>query len=108
MLAAAIAACALGCASFGGTPGGIYARLAYAEATGLRVVDVPAGGAAANAGLVPGDQIVAIDGHPVRDMSYTSIVQALRGRAGTTVKLKIAHEGELRDVTVRREPYERR
>ncbi|HEY2027726.1 MAG TPA: carboxypeptidase regulatory-like domain-containing protein [Myxococcales bacterium] len=50
---------------------------------------VVAGGGAAEAGLVPGDGIVAIEGAPVGPMSFGEAVQLLRGPEGTSVTLSI-------------------
>ncbi|MEO0322627.1 MAG: PDZ domain-containing protein [Myxococcota bacterium] len=87
----------------GGAPGVIHARLAYSEARGFRVLDVPPG-PAARAGLAPEDRIVAIDGEPVRSMSYVEAVGRLRGPAGSEVTLTVVRGDEQRDVVVERAP----
>jgi carboxyl-terminal processing protease len=53
---------------------------------------------AAQAGIKPGDLILAIDGAPVSDMTLEQAVDKLRGAVGTTVKLTIRREG--------RDPFE--
>jgi carboxyl-terminal processing protease len=48
---------------------------------------------AARAGLRPGDQILAIDGHSTRDLDLAGAVERLRGPAGKQVVLRIMREG---------------
>ncbi|MFO0759021.1 MAG: S41 family peptidase [Byssovorax sp.] len=47
------------------------------------------GSPAARAGILPGDQIVAIDGRPMRGERIDKLVTLMRGPAGSTVKLTI-------------------
>src|SRR2546426_806510 len=51
----------------------------------LAVVNVVPGGGATDAGLVPGDQILAIDGTPVAGLGYERAIGVIRGPEGTTV-----------------------
>ena len=53
---------------------------------------------AAQAGIKPGDLILAIDGAPVSDMTLNEAVDKLRGDVGTNVKLTLRREG--------RDPFE--
>jgi hypothetical protein len=62
---------------------------------------IPSAGAA-DAGLVPGDQIVAIDGARVSDLGFDRAIGAIRGREGTTVILRIRRSGSESDVVVMR------
>lgn len=66
----------------------------------LRVVDVPPGMAAEKAGLLPGDEILMIDGFFVRDLTIQQIHELLRGEPGTTVELTIARGADVRRVSV--------
>lgn len=101
--------CALlaGCGGAGrGQPsGGIHAKLAYSEGGGLRVVQVPAGGAADLAGMRPDDVIIAINGTSVRELDYEAIVERLRGPLGSSVQLDLFREGEVSTVVVMRQAY---
>jgi len=108
-----IAALVIGCAllaSCGGggrgqPTGGIHAKLAYSEGGGLRVVDVPAGGAADLAGIWPNDVILAINGASVRELDYQTIVERLRGPVGSSVQLDVFRAGEVKTVVVMRQAY---
>lgn len=87
--------------------GGIHAKLAYSEAGGLRVVDVPAGGAADLAGLRVDDVIIGIDGTSVRELEYPAIVEKLRGPVGSSVQLEVFRKGEVATMVVMRQAYAR-
>jgi regulator of sigma E protease len=68
---------------------------------GIRFHEVEPGSPAAQAGLMPGDAIVAIDGQRYQLMTGPAIIQGLRGHAGDTVVLTIdSPDGSRRDVTV--------
>jgi carboxyl-terminal processing protease len=64
--------------------------------------EVFAGGAAAKAGLKPGDEIVAIDGRPVAGWVRAEITRRLRGREGTEIKVSVraGGEGEAREIVL--------
>lgn len=90
----------------GAWPGGIGAVLRHsASERRLFVQRAPSEGAAARAGLRAGDELVEIDGTPVRDMDHASVVMRLRGEVGTRVRLTVAQDGGRRDVEVERAPY---
>jgi len=108
-VAALALACSLliGCGGAGrGQPvGGIHAKLAYSEGGGLRVVDVPAGGAADLAGVQRNDVIIAINGDSVRELDYQAIVERLRGPVGSSVQLDLFRAGQVDTVVVMRQAY---
>jgi protocatechuate 3,4-dioxygenase beta subunit len=62
------------------------------------------GGGAAEAGLGPGDAIVAIDGVAVVEMGFERAIQSIRGPEGSTVVLGVRKggQGEPVEVVVRR------
>jgi membrane-associated protease RseP (regulator of RpoE activity) len=60
-----------------------------AREEGLRVRQVVPGGGAAEAGLVPGDEILRIDGRPVTELGFAAAIQAIRGPEGTQVLLLV-------------------
>ena len=58
---------------------------------------------AAEAGLRPGDTIVALDGEPVSretEVGWSQVQQAIRGSIDTPVVLTVERDGERRDLTV--------
>jgi len=67
---------------------------------GFEVVDVVAGGPAAQAGLTPGNVIVAVDGVRASATTLASLRSALRGAPGRKVRLAI-EGGGVKVVTLR-------
>jgi hypothetical protein len=82
---------------------GIGAVLAIAG-DALVVGRVIEGGGAAEAGLVPGDGIVAVDAVPVVELGFEGSIERIRGPEGTTVRLLVrrAGGGQLQVVDVPR------
>ena len=72
----------------GATFGGIGANLAIA-ASGATIADTFDGSPAANAGLRPGDTIVAVDGVSVVGKEAADVSRALRGKIGSAVTLSV-------------------
>lgn len=71
-------------------PGSIGARLSRDNETGaLYVRDVFPGLAGERAGVLPGDEIIMIDGHYVREVDAPRVREMLRGQVGTAVRLTI-------------------
>ena len=72
-------------------------------ATCAMVIVAPlAGSPAEQAGLRPGDRILAIDGSSTAGESVSSLVFEVRGEEGTDVTLTVERDGEELDVTVTR------
>jgi len=61
-------------------------------------------GPAAKAGLLAGDEIVAVDGRPMAGLSVSDVGRRLRGKPGTTVTLTVqaSEEGPRRDLAIQR------
>lgn len=74
----------------------------------LEVREAPAGLAAANAGIRPGDQILLIDGRDVRPMSSAEVHAALGGEVGSEVKLTMVRGEQVARATLRRLPPPKR
>lgn len=67
---------------------------------GFEVASVAAGSPAATAGLQTGDQIVAVDGMPARNVALADVRARLRGLPGTRVLLTVARAGTRNDVAL--------
>ncbi len=67
------------------------------EPAALYVMKVRQDGPAQQAGLRHGDEIVAVNGIPVRGKSYEQVVSMIRGEAGTPVKLEVKG---IRDLSI--------
>lgn len=102
----AVAASAAGCAQGPGSVGAVLGR--DNETRALHVREVAPGLGAARAGLLPGDEIVMIDGLYVRDLRAADVRARLRGEAGTTVALTVLRGDEVRHVKVTRAPLRER
>lgn len=64
------------------------------EDGGRAIIDeVFADGPAAAAGLLPGDEIVAVDGDPIGEGGTEAVVESVRGPEGTPVVLTIERDG---------------
>ena len=66
-----------------------------------RITAVAPGSAAAQAGLLPGDAIVSVEGRPILPTPGTLAQQAIFGARGDSVQLKLRKAG---DVTLKRAP----
>ena len=80
---------------------GIGAALS-AQDDHLRVDRVFDGGGAAQAGLVAGDQVLAVDGTPVTELGLEGAIQRIRGPVGTVVVLRLRRGEATEDVRVTR------
>ena len=72
----------------------------------LTVTSVLDGGPAAAAGLKPGDHIIKINGHLVRNLTTQEAGRRFRGAPGTSLKLQVLRNGALKplDITVTFKP----
>ena len=85
-------------------PGTIGALLGKRTDGRLFVRGVPPGQGADRASLEVDDEIVAIDGRPVKDMTEEDVRKAVRGNVGSTLTLTVQRGGQKRDVKVERSP----
>ncbi len=86
--------------------GGIHAQLAWSK-RGVRVISVPPDSAAAKAGLLPEDRILAIDGKSIADLSNTQVHDRLKGEVGTFVTLRVLRAEMPLELRIERVPYAR-
>jgi carboxyl-terminal processing protease len=80
--------------------GGIGAVVSFDDKGEAHVDRVLGGGAAARAGILDGDAIVAIDGKSVHDIGGAGLRDALRGKIGTAVRVQIERAGVRTDYTL--------
>jgi len=59
-------------------------------------------GPAQQAGLGHGDEIVSVDGLPVKGKRYEEVVGMIRGEPGTAVKVSVKGENGLRELSITR------
>jgi len=59
-------------------------------------------GPAHQAGLGHGDEIVSVDGTPVKGKRYEEVVGMIRGEVGTAVKVGVKGENGLRELSITR------
>lgn len=75
-------------------------------ADAIEIVRVFPGTPAEEAGLLPGDIIDSIDGVSARNLDLDVVSARVKGKAGTSVKLRIERSGAFLDVTVTRRQVE--
>ncbi len=78
---------------------GIGVRVMWSENT-IEVINVMPDSPALEAGILPGDYIVAVEGDYVSEIGYNEAVDRMLGKAGTEVKFTVARGGELLDFSV--------
>jgi C-terminal processing protease CtpA/Prc len=83
-----------------GSVGAVFGR--DNETRALVVREAPPGAGAEKAGLLPGDQVVMIDGWYVRGMNAKDIRARLRGEIGTSVRLTVVRGSEVHHLRVQR------
>jgi len=87
--------------------GTIGALLTKTEDDRVYVRDAPRGLAAEKSGLLPGDEILLIDGAAARDLSPEALHEKLRGEVGDPVKLTVLRGERVIRVTLRRTAAQR-
>jgi hypothetical protein len=67
---------------------------------------VEASSAASDAGIQPGDLILATDGKPVFNSEVREVIKRLAGPAGSSIELSVVQgDGTLKKITLVRKPY---
>jgi len=72
---------------------GIGASMERRGRSALRITMVVPGGGAAEAGLLPGDEILSVEGRPVSELGLAGAVDLIRGPEDTRVRL-VVRRGE--------------
>ena len=82
--------------------GGLGVQISQTDA-GIVIEGLLEGGPAGEAGLLPGDLVVEVDGESTLDYELGELVEAVGGEAGTEVGLVVDRNGERIEVTIIRE-----
>ncbi len=80
-----------------GAFGGIGVYMSFKNG-GVQIMNVIPGGPGEKAGLLAGDEILAVDGKPVEEISPGEVALKIRGEVGTNVELLIRRDG-MEDTT---------
>ena len=80
---------------------GITIQLAENDA-GFLVIAVAEGGPAQEAGLLPGDLLIAVEDQDIRGWSTDEVRGVVKGKEGTHVQLTVLRQGDHRSFTVER------
>lgn len=81
---------------------GIGAQLDQPPSGEVKVRHVFEGGPAEAAGLLPGDEIVAVDGQAIRGLNVYAVIDRIIGPAGTVVRLTVARGPAREEISIRR------
>lgn len=76
------------------------------DGTGINVTQVTAGGPAEEAGVLPGDVIIAVEGQSIEGMTLTEVSALIKGEEGTTVNVTFLRDQERLELTVERRQIE--
>ncbi len=72
------------------------------DETGLDILKVEKEGPSAEAGILPGDILIAVDGEDITTLDINAAGDKIRGEAGTTVDISVLRGEENRTFTVER------
>lgn len=76
--------------------------IARSDGTGLDIVQVEPGSSALEAGILPGDVLVQVEGTSVAGMDVYSVADMIKGEVGGQVKLTVLREGQTLEFTLTR------
>jgi carboxyl-terminal processing protease len=93
---------------FEGSYEGIGAEVALNDEGQVVIISPYAGSPAAEAGILPGDIILAVNNQPTEGISLAEVVALVRGPKGTTVVLLVKHDDsiEAEEIPVTRDEIE--
>lgn len=84
-----------------GTFGGVGATVTRPEEGGPILLEPIPGNPAAAAGILSGDELVAVDGEPITlELTVEEVANLVRGEKGTIVVLTVIHPGETEPVDI--------
>ena len=76
------------------------------DGQGFDIIEVTEGGPAQDAGVLTGDQLVAVDGQSLNGCEITDTQSLVRGEEGTEVELTVIRSGQELDLTVKRRKFQ--
>ena len=76
------------------------------DGQGFDVTNVVSGGPAQQAGIVPGDVVIAVDGTSAIGLTVSEMSALVRGRENTQVKLTVLRGQERKEFTVTRKTFQ--
>ena len=86
-----------------GSFAGIGVVMGMDDKQNIRIVSVMEDSPGQKAGLLEGDQILAVDGTSVSEMAFDEVAAHVRGEPGTNVTLTIMRDGTQQDITITRD-----
>ena len=92
-------------ASASGNSVGIGVYVVISETEEIRIVQVMDNSPAADAGLLPGDIVVSIDGTVVKEVGYLTAVDLVRGEIGSEISMEVRRGEETVTLTAIRSTY---
>ena len=85
---------------------GIGVTIQLEENEGYRILEVTSRGPAEEAGIQVGDLLFEVEGQDVRSMDVTQVRDLVKGKEGTSVRLRLLRKGESLSITVGRRKVE--
>lgn len=76
------------------------------DGTGIDVTQVAEGGPAEEAGVLPGDVIIAVEDQSITGMTLAEITPLIKGEEGSSVRLTLSRGDETLELTVQRRRIE--
>ncbi len=72
----------------------------------IHLIEISKNSPAEEAGLLPEDLIVAVDGTDVLEVGFETAIDLVKGEEGTTVTITVRRDGRDSDYTVTRRPFD--
>lgn len=76
------------------------------DSSGFTIQAVTEGGPAQEAGLLPGDLLIAVDGQDVRSLASDALRSLVRGEEGSTVSITVLRQQEELTFSIQRREFE--
>ncbi len=73
------------------------------DGTGEDIIEVKPGSSAQEAGILPGDTLIKVNGTSIAGMNTDQVATLVRGEEGTSLTVTVLREGEEKDFTLKRQ-----